>query len=160
MPTGGELAITAANVSVDEEAALRIHSSMGSYVLLTVRDTGRGMPRGALPKMSEAFSDSDPADNVTGLGLTTVVAIVKHHGGGLEVVSEPKKGTEFRIYFPAIPTAIAWEETPTSFELPFGHGELVLLIEDEDTVRDLTKTTLEDYGYHVLTASNGLQSNT
>jgi hypothetical protein len=97
-------------------------------------------------------------DKGTGLGLSTVAGIVRHYGGCIDIKTEGGKGTEFKIYLPAA-EAVA-EENDTlrnETQLPTGHGELILVIEDEEAIRELTKTTLETYGYRVVTAHDGEQ---
>jgi two-component system cell cycle sensor histidine kinase/response regulator CckA len=126
--------------------------------LLSVADTGTGIPPEVLPRIFEPFFTTKLPDKGTGLGLSTVAGIVKNHGGCIDIKTELGKGTEFKIYLPAMEVA-AEQLAAASQEaaLPVGKGELILVIEDEEAVCELTKTTLESYGYRVLTAQNGVQ---
>jgi two-component system cell cycle sensor histidine kinase/response regulator CckA len=158
MPNGGRLALSAQNIMLGEKDAETLKLGAGPYVMLSVADTGNGIPSDVLPKIFEAFFTTKMSDKGTGLGLSTVASIVKHHGGAISVTTEVGVGTEFRVHIPAI-DATSEEAVTKSDEvaLPTGHGELILVIDDEEVVRELTKTTLENYGYRVVTAQNGLQ---
>jgi two-component system, cell cycle sensor histidine kinase and response regulator CckA len=151
------LTLTARNVTLDEAAAAAIGASPGPYVMISVADTGSGIPPEVLPRIFEPFFTTKKGDKGTGLGLSTVMGIVKHHGGFMDLKTESGKGTEFKIHLPAIDCAETEEAVPEEVVLPTGDGELILVIDDEETVRELTKTTLESYGYRVVTAQNGLQ---
>jgi two-component system, cell cycle sensor histidine kinase and response regulator CckA len=158
MPKGGQLTITVENLRLDQDGATALSLAPGPHVVLSVADTGSGIPPEVLPRIFEPFFTTKLSDRGTGLGLSTVAGIVKNHGGCINIKTEIGKGTEFRIYFPAIEAAA--EEPyakPAAVTLPAGHGELILVIEDEEAVRELTKTTLESYGYRVVTAQNGVQ---
>jgi two-component system, cell cycle sensor histidine kinase and response regulator CckA len=126
--------------------------------LLAVADTGTGIPPEVLPCIFEPFFTTKLPDKGTGLGLSTVAGIVRHHGGCIDIKTELGQGTEFRIYFRAIESVGEESEIGAEeIQLPTGHGELILVIEDEEAVRELTKTTLEAYGYRVVTAQDGEQ---
>ncbi len=156
MANRGRLTLSAQNVRLDELAAKLLKVAPGPYVLLSVADTGTGIPPEVLPRIFEPFFTTKLPDKGTGLGLSTVAGIVKNHGGCIDIKTEPGQGTEFKIYLPAMEFAaeqLAAQETV----LPVGNGELILVIEDEEAVCELTKTTLESYGYRVLTAQNGVQ---
>ncbi len=155
MPDGGILSISAENFFIDENYAL-MHSEAktGSYAAIAVSDTGIGIPPKILDRIFEPFFTTKEFGKGTGLGLSTVLAIVKSHGGFINVNSEVGKGTTFCVYLPAIKTEMQNVEEQ-KLELPTGHGELVLIAEDEDSVRDVTISTLEKYGYKVLAADDG-----
>jgi two-component system, cell cycle sensor histidine kinase and response regulator CckA len=158
MANRGRLTISAQNVRLDQAAAEALKTAPGPYVLLSVADTGTGIPPEVLPRIFEPFFTTKLPDKGTGLGLSTVAGIVKHHGGCLAIETELGKGTEFKIYLPAV--EVAGEEMEAAAQeiaLPVGHGELILVVEDEEAVAELTKTTLESYGYRVITAQNGVQ---
>jgi two-component system, cell cycle sensor histidine kinase and response regulator CckA len=158
MPNQGQLTISAQNVRLDQESASRIHGAPGPHVMLSVADTGSGIPADVLPRMFEPFFTTKLPDKGTGLGLSTVASIVKHHGGCIDIKTELGNGTEFKIFLPAIETAAEeLEENVQKPTLPVGHGELILVIEDEEAICELTKTTLENYGYRVITARNGIE---
>jgi two-component system, cell cycle sensor histidine kinase and response regulator CckA len=158
MPKGGRLIISVQNARLDPEAATKLKAVPGPYVLLSVADTGSGIPPDVLPHILEPFFTTKLPDKGTGLGLSTVAGILKHHNGCMDIQSDLGVGTEFKIYFPATETAAeAQEETFREVTLPLGHGELILVIEDEEAVCELVKTTLENYGYRVIAARNGVQ---
>jgi two-component system, cell cycle sensor histidine kinase and response regulator CckA len=158
MPHGGKITVSAENVKLDQETAIQVRASAGPHVVLSVEDTGTGIPAEVMPRIFEPFFTTKLPESGTGLGLSTVATIVKHFGGSIHVETELGKGTTFKIYLPAIESST--EEKEAKLEevtLPVGHNELILVIEDEETVCQLIKTTLENYGYRVITAQNGLQ---
>lgn len=158
MPEGGILSIYGENIFIDESyVRINLDAKVGKYVVVTVEDTGTGIPREILDRIYEPFFTTKELGKGTGLGLSTVVAIIKGHGGFVNVYSEVGKGTKFKVYLPAA------ETDPTNFigesyqELPTGSGELILVIDDEESIREITKTTLENYNYRVLTANDGVE---
>ncbi len=156
MPNGGHLLLSAQNVTVAKGASAANQVS-GPHVMISVADTGSGIRAEILPHIFEPFFTTKIGDKGTGLGLPTIAGIVKHHGGFIEVNTEPGNGTEFKIYLPATASADTAMAVPPRVAQPMGHGELILLIDDEEAVRELTKTMLETYGYRVVTAQNGFQ---
>jgi two-component system, cell cycle sensor histidine kinase and response regulator CckA len=155
MPNGGRLTLSVENARL-EGKNVRANGAAGHYVLVAVSDSGTGIPPEVLPRIFEPFFTTKSPDKGTGLGLSTVASIVKNRGGFLEVKTECGKGTEFQIYLPAIETTAEAESKPDEAAPPKGRGELILVMDDEDAVRELMKTTLEGYGYRVVTALNGL----
>jgi len=155
MPDGGILSISAENFLIDENYA-RIHSEakVGQYIVISVSDTGIGISPKIIDRIFEPFFTTKEFGKGTGLGLSTALAIVKSHGGFINVYSEVGKGTKFNVYLPAIKTEMQNVEEQ-KLELLVGHEELVLVAEDEDSVREVTISTLEKYGYSVLTANDG-----
>ncbi|MCX9012389.1 MAG: ATP-binding protein [Candidatus Methanoperedens sp.] len=155
MPDGGILRISAENFFIDENYA-RMHTEAiaGSYAVIAVSDTGIGIPPKVLDRIFEPFFTTKEFGKGTGLGLSTSIAIVKSHGGFIDVHSEVGKGAIFSVYLPAIKAEIQNVEEQ-QLELLSGHGEPVLVAEDEDSVREITISTLEKYGYNVLTANDG-----
>ena len=157
MPAGGELTLAADNVDLNAAEAQQIpNGKPGRFVMLLVSDTGTGISAEILPRIFEPFFTTKPVGQGTGLGLSTTVRIVNQHGGFLNVKSEPDHGTTFEIYLPCAtiePTPEARRESvmPTSR----GHGELILLVDDEQAVREMVSLTLVEQGYRVLTAANG-----
>jgi hypothetical protein len=156
MPQGGRLAMAGQNVTLKEKTPAG-NGSSGSYVVISVADTGDGIPPTVLPHVFEPFFTTKIAGKGTGLGLSTVAGIVKHHGGFVEIQTRMGQGTKFDVYLPASVSSDTAEREAKEQVLPIGHGELILLIEDEEAVRELTRTTLETYGYRVITAQDGIQ---
>ena len=156
MPDGGRLLYEARNLHLDEDAAKRHEGAKpGDYVLLRVTDTGTGMPPEVVDRIFEPFFTTKPQGQGTGLGLPTVLGIVRSHGGFLEVQSEPGKGTTFEVYLPAEKASNAGENATRVKELPVGHGETILVVDDEPAVIAVTKSMLEAHGYRVLAAEDG-----
>ena len=159
MPQGGNLIIRASNLMIDKPlSSMSIDAKTGPYVILTVTDTGTGMPSDVLERIFDPFFTTKPLDRATGLGLSTVQGIVKSHGGFISVYSEVGKGSEFRIHLPARPAEAPGPEKDTAETLPSGKGETILIVDDEEAVRVLSKKTLEAFGYQVLTAGDGVQA--
>jgi PAS domain S-box-containing protein len=158
MPSGGTLAVEAGNVTLDEAAA-RVHPDArpGRYVRLTVSDTGTGIPPEILPKIFDPFFTTKEPGRGTGLGLATVHGIVRSHGGFVTVDSAVRVGTRFALHFPALEDVAPEPPTPAP-EVPRGHGELVLVVDDEAALRNTTRSILEASGYRVLTAADGAQA--
>ncbi|MBC7365966.1 MAG: response regulator [Undibacterium sp.] len=160
MPTGGTLTLTAANLRIDAQyASTSREVRPGSYVLVQVKDTGQGIPPEVLDRIFEPFFTTKAAGQGTGLGLSTVLAIVKSHAGCVQATSEPGLGSNFKIYLPAeapADPAPAPSEMPPAV-LPHGRGELILVIDDEAVIRTVTRQTLETFGYRVLTAADGAE---
>ncbi|MFQ5798707.1 MAG: ATP-binding protein, partial [Bacteroidota bacterium] len=157
MPKGGKLTIKADNVRLDETyARTHLEAKAGPYVMITVSDTGIGMPPGIINRIFEPFFTTKAVGRGTGLGLATVSALVKSHGGFVNVYSEVGRGTEFKVYLAASETAEI-REAEEKAEPPKGRGELVLVVDDEASILDITKETLEAYGYRVESASDGTE---
>jgi PAS domain S-box-containing protein len=158
MPDGGTLTIETANVQLDKEYCnTHLEAKPGSYVLLTVSDTGLGMDRKTLSHIFEPFFTTKERGKGTGLGLATVYGIVKQHDGHIMCYSEPGHGTTFKIYLPAIQTKRDLEAPIIETAIP-GGTETVLLVDDEEDIRDLGATLLDHFGYKVITAGNGKEA--
>jgi CheY-like chemotaxis protein/anti-sigma regulatory factor (Ser/Thr protein kinase) len=156
MPTGGEVVITVRDQEVDRElAATRHPMPPGAYVLLEVRDNGPGMDAETLRRAMEPFYTTKGRKHGTGMGLPTVYGIVKQSGGFLWIDSAPGSGTTCQLYFPRLadPTAPARPRTPARGDANGGRGT-ILLVEDEDLVRQLAARTLARAGYQVVEAPN------
>ena len=159
MPEGGILQISASNLWIDENyARMNIEAKVGPYVAITVSDTGVGINSEILDRIFEPFFTTKELGKGTGLGLSTVMAIIKSHGGFVDVYSEVGKGTRFKVYLPVTQTRERDCPPADHQELPTGHGELILVVDDEDSIREITKTALETYGYKVLIASDGIEA--
>ena len=159
MPEGGILTLSAENVQVDEHyAGLVAEAQSGSYLLLQVEDTGSGMPPGVIEKIFDPFFTTKEVGKGTGLGLSTSLAIVKSHGGFMRVYSEMGKGTKFKVYFPAQTEASSGTAEEIAAEMPRGNGEIILVVDDEASVRQITRQTLQAFGYRVILASDGVEA--
>jgi PAS domain S-box-containing protein len=155
MPEGGKLRIATRNIILDERFCKgHMGSTPGSYALLTIADTGQGMGREVLKHLFEPFFTTKEVGKGTGLGLPMVYGIVKTHGGYIECDSEPGKGTAFEIYLPAEERPVELEEHPQKKALQ-GGTEAILLVDDEEMLRNLGEAILTRYGYRVQTAANG-----
>ncbi|MGO8878301.1 MAG: PAS domain S-box protein [Desulfomonilaceae bacterium] len=158
MSDGGILTIETANIQLDEEyCSIHHESKPGSYVLLAVTDTGQGMDKETLSHIFEPFFTTKETGKGTGLGLATVYGIVKQHGGQITCYSEPGLGTTFQIYLPAIQTEQDLEATTFETAIP-GGTETILLVDDDDDIRDLGATLLIEFGYKVIMAVNGKEA--
>jgi signal transduction histidine kinase len=157
MLSGGSLTIETANAELDEEYARR-HVAVipGRYVMLSVSDSGVGMTPEVRDKVFEPFFTTKESGKGTGLGLSTVYGIVKQSGGNIWVYSEPGKGTTFKIYLPRVdePLGEVVREKAAEGGLPRG-SETILIVEDDEDVRELTVRVLKMQGYRVLETSNG-----
>jgi two-component system cell cycle sensor histidine kinase/response regulator CckA len=153
MPRGGRLVVETAAVKIDGEFA-RSHSEMkpGSYVVLTVTDTGEGMSREVQSRIFEPFFTTKESGKGTGLGLATVYGIVKQHDGYIYVYSEPGKGTSFKVYLRACGEAA--QEQPRR-EAPGSGSETVLVVDDDASIRRLVVDILRPLGYRTIAASGG-----
>ena len=159
MPSGGTLTISAANVSLDEADAQQRNLRAGQYVRLEVRDTGTGIDPEMQTHLFEPFSTTKEAGKGTGLGLATALGIVEQSDGAIWCNSELGEGTRFTILLPALLEAPDQVERPIGrlSAAPKGSSEVILLVDDEDRVRKLTRTILEECGYVVLESKGGLE---
>lgn len=159
MPNGGTLSITAQNIYIDENfARMNIDAKVGPYVAIAVSDTGMGIPPEVFDRMFEPFFTTKDLGKGTGLGLSTVLGIVKSHNGFINVYSEVGKGTQFKVYLPALESTETAQAIEEHRQLPAGNGELILVVDDEASICEITQTSLETYGYRVLTASDGIEA--
>jgi PAS domain S-box-containing protein len=160
MPNGGNLTIGVANSVLDEHyAAMHIDAKAGRYVNISVTDSGSGIPQGILDKIFEPFFTTKEINEGTGLGLSTVMAIVKSHQGIIDVYSELGKGTTFKVYLPAMELSVEAQKRITQqISVPRGNGETVLVVDDEASILTITSQTLLAFGYRVLTAQDGAEA--
>jgi PAS domain S-box-containing protein len=160
MPKGGQLLITTDTVSVTETyVQQRPEGRVGPHVCLSVTDTGSGISKDTLERIFEPFFTTKPVGKGTGLGLATVYGIVKQHQGWIEVTSELKVGTTFRVFLPASDKILDLPaEKPMARPGVRGGSETILLVEDEPVLRELARVILQDYDYQVIEASNGIEA--
>ena len=155
MPSGGKLILETSNVTIDDDYTHQhLGVPPGSYVLLTVSDTGTGMDEETQRHIFEPFFTTKAPGRGSGLGLATCYGIVRQHGGAVWVYSEPNSGTIFKVYLPQTREEVTATPPLAAPDLPRGH-ETILVVEDESSVRMLTTRILEAQGYTVLAARGG-----
>jgi len=157
MPHGGRFILETATVRADD-VFTHIHSPMGAgkYAMLAVSDNGCGMDQSTVAQIFEPFFTTKEVGKGTGLGLATVYGIVQQAGGHIWVYSEPGRGTTFKIYLPSAEHKLGAEANPESeVAAPRGDGITVLVVEDDDLMRTLTRQLLEEQGYQILEAKDG-----
>ena len=160
MPNGGRLKIATTTVSLDDEYCRLHHGAKpGNYVMLSIKDTGCGMDKKTRARIFDPFFSTKQRGSTrgTGLGLSVVQGIVQQHGGHVICESEPGKGTEFKIYFPAIEETLITSKTVAPIVKREG-TETILVVEDNIPVAELEQTNLEDAGYTVIVATNGQEA--
>ncbi len=156
MPAGGELKLRLGTITLPAAGVpATAETPPGNYVLLSVSDTGTGMSPEVQERIFDPFFTTKPLGQGTGLGLSTVLGIVRSHGGFIDVESQPGRGSEFRVYLPAEAEPVPSSTSPSPLSAPRGQGALILLADDEEAVRSLLRTLLIRHGYRVLTAANG-----
>ncbi|HVY31790.1 MAG TPA: AAA family ATPase [Polyangiaceae bacterium] len=159
MPNGGTLTIETKNRELDEQGARELVALRpGSYVVLAVSDTGEGMSEATRARIFEPFFTTKEQGKGTGLGLSTVYGIVQQSGGHIEVDSELGRGTHFTIYLPRAEELVAPSSEAAPRVRTAGGSETILLVEDEDLVRNFARDVLSGLGYHVLTAADGFEA--
>jgi two-component system, cell cycle sensor histidine kinase and response regulator CckA len=159
MPEGGSISIKAENVFVDDNyARMHLEAKPGRFVTVSVSDTGPGMSPEIQSRIFEPFFTTKEMTKGTGLGLSTALTIVKSHGGFINVYSELHRGSQFTLYLPALERSGAVDAAALQTDLPLGHGELILVVDDEESIREITRGTLETFGYTVLTANDGTEA--
>jgi PAS domain S-box-containing protein len=159
MPDGGRITVAAENVVLDEHfTAMHLETKAGPYVVIEVQDNGAGIPSALLEKIFDPFFTTKETGKGTGLGLSTSLAIIKSHGGFIQVDSEIGRGSTFRLYLPAQLTEAAEEQDAAQSLLRRGRGELILVVDDEASIRTVTQQTLEAFGYRVVVACDGVDA--
>jgi PAS domain S-box-containing protein len=159
MPTGGTLTLTAQNTTLDAHyAGLILEAKPGLYVLIQVEDSGTGISEETLEKIFEPFFTTKELGKGTGLGLSTSLAIVKSHGGFIQIYTELGRGSTFKVYLPAQAASAASAVPAAELDMPRGFGEKILVVDDEGSVRQITKQTLEAFGYRVVLACDGVEA--
>ncbi len=155
MPEGGKLQVNVENIRFGAEAPPPDGIKPGPFVALSVVDTGTGIPPENLAKIFDAFFTTKDTGKGTGLGLASVRGIVNDHGGWVAVESAVGKGSTFRVHFPAVEDMVEAETAGDQGALPYGQGETILLVDDEDVVREAASGLLEAHNYRVVRAANG-----
>jgi two-component system, cell cycle sensor histidine kinase and response regulator CckA len=156
MPDGGQISVKIENIVINETyAKLHLQPAIGSYVVITIGDTGIGMSSEMLDRIFDPFFTTK--ETGTGLGLSTVVGIVKAHGGAINVYSEVGRGSCFKIYLPAVDSPEDYSQSSVS-ELYDGQKKMILVVDDEISVREITKESLQAYNYNVMEASDGIEA--
>ncbi len=158
MPDGGVIGLTLENVRLDEHyARMHLDAKAGPHVVVSVSDTGTGIAPAILDKIFDPFFTTKEIGKGTGLGLSTSLTIARNHGGFLTVYTEAGRGTVFKLYLPASfeHEATAEDEGAAPVE---GRNELVLVVDDEVSIREITRETLESFGYRALTAADGAEA--
>ena len=156
---GGAITLSAENLMIDDcYARMTPEAKTGPHVVLQVADTGTGMPAEILDKIFDPFFTTKAPEHGTGLGLATVLGIVKSHGGFIQVESIVGRGTWVRVYLPASLAGPALSAEMQCPALPKGQGELILVVADEASIRNVTGLILERHGYRVLLAKEGTEA--
>jgi CheY-like chemotaxis protein len=160
MSNGGSLTVGVENCVLDQQyAAMNIDAKAGNYIIISVTDSGTGIPQDHLDKIFEPFFTTKELNKGTGLGLSAVMAIAKSHGGFVNVYSELGKGTTFKVYLPAMEgSSEARKKSSEKISLPRGKGETILVVDDEASILIVTSQTLEAFGYRVVTAGDGAEA--
>jgi PAS domain S-box-containing protein len=157
MPDGGRLTVSARTIDIDPQYAVMDRMvPPGKYVVIEVSDTGCGMPQEIIDRIFEPFFTTKDFGKGTGLGLSTVQGIMRSHGGFVHAYSEVGKGSVFKVYLVAIADGTdGTVQLPATERMPRGNGETILVVDDEVSILDITRQTLQSFGYKVLTAEDG-----
>jgi PAS domain S-box-containing protein len=159
MANGGSLEITVEGIQLDEHSAYLLPDSKpGRYAMVSVRDTGTGIPPQVIDKIFDPFFTTKEHGKGTGLGLSISLGIVRSHGGFINVYSEPDLGALFKVYLPTVDAEPAPSAPEDPLEPPAGNGELILLVDDEEPIRRITRGMLEAFNYRVVTAADGREA--
>jgi CheY-like chemotaxis protein len=159
MPKGGQLTIGTSSAWIDENYPRgNFGAPPGQYVCLRIEDNGCGMDSATLERIFEPFFTTKEVGKGTGLGLATVYGIVRQHQGWIEVASQVRQGTTFKIFLPAVAKPVETIAGDTELLVVEGGKETVLVVEDEPALREMVRMTLEQYGYRILEAQSGVEA--
>jgi PAS domain S-box-containing protein len=157
MPDGGTLIISAENLWIEESyARMYVDAKVGPYIAIAITDTGVGIAPEIMDRIFDPFFTTKEVGKGTGLGLSTVVGIIKSHGGFVTLHSEVGKGSCFQVYLPS--SQLGDTQITADEEILNGNGELILVVDDESTICEIAKTTLETHNYRVLSACDGIEA--
>jgi len=159
MPEGGTLTISAANLLIDENyACMNLEAQVGPYIVITVADTGIGIPADIKERIFEPFFTTKEVNKGTGLGLSTAIGIIKSHGGFMNLHSEVGNGTQFKVYLPVVKETEIQQLSLSDLKPLRGNGELILVVDDELSIREITRLSLETHNYKTLIATDGIEA--
>jgi PAS domain S-box-containing protein len=160
MPKGGKITLTIENENIDETfASMNEGAHPGPHVAITISDTGTGISPDLRERIFEPFFTTKDVGKGTGLGLSTSLGIVQNHGGFIQLESIVGEGSTFRVHLPANPASEAARPSAKNPEgLAMGHNELILVVDDEEPILEVAKSTLEKFGYRVVVATNGAEA--
>jgi two-component system cell cycle sensor histidine kinase/response regulator CckA len=159
MPHGGTLRLRASNRVLDGTTAAAIpNGRTGAFVMMQVEDTGTGIPPEVQKQMWQPFFTTKEAGKGTGLGLSTVRGIIENHNGFIEVQTAVGRGASFTVFLPAAENAPRDQVTASPIPARSGHGELILVVDDERHIREMTSTMLSRHGYRVILAADGAEA--
>jgi CheY-like chemotaxis protein len=159
MPEGGTLTISAANILIDESyACMNLEAQVGPYVVIAVADTGIGIPANIRERIFEPFFTTKEVSKGTGLGLSTTIGIIKSHGGFMNLYSEVGNGTQFKVYLPIVKETEIQQISLSELKPLRGNGELILVVDDEPSIREITRSSLETHNYKTLIATDGIEA--
>ncbi|ACC83293.1 PAS domain S-box protein [Nostoc punctiforme] len=157
LPDGGKIAISVENKFIDEAyTKMNLDAQVGHYIMITVADDGVGIPPEILDRIFEPFFTTKGVNTGTGLGLSTVLGIIKSHAGFIKVSTNVGKGSKFELFLPAVEATQAF--TIEDLDVLPGEGELILVVDDEAQIREIAAIILENYNYRILAASNGIEA--
>jgi PAS domain S-box-containing protein len=158
MPHGGTLTIAAENLMADENyVRMNLEAHVGPYVVITISDTGIGMSPDVIERIFDPFFTTKEEGKGTGLGLSTAIGIIKSHGGFMNVHSEVGSGSHFKVYLPAANSEESAQPADSSSHL-MGKGESILVVDDEASIREITKISLEAFNYQAIAAKDGIEA--
>jgi len=159
MPVGGTLTLSASGIMLDDTHAFpHPEARPGRYVVIGVQDTGQGIPKSILSRIFDPFFTTKEPGKGTGLGLSSVAGIVRNHGGFMTVYTEEGQGSHFKVYLPAAESATRTADTREVAAPSRGHGETILVVDDENPIVTAEQYVLEQNGYRVLTAPGGKEA--
>jgi PAS domain S-box-containing protein len=157
LPDGGNIKIFAENKFIDEAyTRMNIDAKVGHYIVITVADNGIGIPPEILDRIFEPFFTTKGVNAGTGLGLSTALGIIRSHDGFIKVSTNVGRGSKFNLFLPAVQATQAFKIE--ELDLLPGQGELILVVDDEAKIREITTIILENHNYKILTASNGIEA--